>query len=76
MNFSPSWRGSILQLQGLPGQVHQKSGAVYVAMGTVVRPPKSEIRGIAANLVALNRFVLWKISDAELPGQPHILLFG
>ena len=44
-------------------------GAVYVAMGTTARLLEPEVRGMAANLAALNRPVLWKISNAELPGM-------
>ncbi len=44
-------------------------GAVFVSMGTAVRMVEAEILGIAANLAALNRPVLWKLSEAELPGD-------
>ncbi len=47
----------------------QQAGAVYVSMGTAVRLLEPEIRGFAANLAALTRPVLWKLSDAELPGD-------
>ena len=45
------------------------SGAVYVSMGTAVRLNKDEVKGMAANLAALNLPVIWKISNAELPGK-------
>ena len=48
----------------------QQAGAVYVSMGTAVRLLEPEVRGFAANLAALDRPVLWKISDPELPGGP------
>ena len=46
----------------------QQAGAVYVSMGTAMRLLEPEIRGLAANLAAISSSVLWKISDAELPG--------
>ena len=54
-------------------QADQQPGAVYVSMGTAVRLTEPEIRGKAANLAALHRPVLWKISDAELPGKVYIV---
>ncbi|KAK9825956.1 hypothetical protein WJX74_001057 [Apatococcus lobatus] len=50
------------------GVLHQREGAVFVSMGTVIRIFESEIRGMAANLVALERPVLWKLPQSELPG--------
>ena len=47
----------------------EAAGAVYASMGTFVRLTEAEVHGIAANLAALHRPVLWKISDSELPGQ-------
>ena len=53
-----------------PPQVEsRKPGAVFVSMGTVVLLTEAEILGMAANLAALNRPVLWKIGAAELPGD-------
>ncbi len=45
------------------------AGSVYVAMGTTARLLEPEVRGMAVNLAALHRPVLWKISDSELPGE-------
>ncbi|KAK9826069.1 hypothetical protein WJX74_009969 [Apatococcus lobatus] len=50
------------------GVLHQQEGAVFASMGTAVRFFESEIRGMAANLVALERPVLWKLPQSELPG--------
>ncbi len=52
----------------------ERPGAVYVSMGTVVRLMEAEIKGMAVNLAALNRPVLWKISDSELPGEVRLFL--
>ena len=54
-----------------------QNSAVYVALGTTARLLEPEVRGMAANLAALHRPVLWKISDAELPGEVclQILVF-
>lgn len=45
------------------------AGAVYVSVGTAVLLEEAEVLGLAANLASLERPVLWKISDAELPGK-------
>ena len=47
----------------------QVAGAVYVSMGTAVQMEAAEVMGMAANLAALDRPVLWKISKSELPGD-------
>lgn len=46
----------------------QPAGTVYMSMGTAVRFTEAEIRTMAANLVALQRPVLWKLPQTELPG--------
>lgn len=51
-----------------PSGTFEEAGAVYVSMGTAVHLLEPEIHALAANLAALNRPVLWKISNFELPG--------
>ena len=50
-------------------QALKNRGAVFVSMGTAVRLTEAEARGMATNLAAIKRPVLWKISDMELPGE-------
>ena len=52
-----------------PAKAGQTPGAVYVSMGTVVRLTEAEVIGMAANLAALERPVIWKLDAAELPGM-------
>ena len=54
---------------GPSGHASHNPGAVFVSLGTNARLTKAEARGMAANLAALHRPVLWKISDVELPGE-------
>ncbi|KAK9840412.1 hypothetical protein WJX74_009488 [Apatococcus lobatus] len=44
-------------------------GAVIVSMGTAVAVEAAEVLSMAANLAALKRPVLCKISNAEMPGN-------
>ena len=55
---------------------NQPAGAVYMSMGTAVRFAEAEIKNMAANLVALERPVLWKLPQAELPGRHLATLHG
>ena len=48
------------------------AGAVYVSVGTIVLLEEPEVLGLAANLASLDRPVLWKISNAELPGDSSL----
>ena len=50
-------------------QVAKVAGAIYVSMGTAVQMEAAEVMAMAANLAALDRPVLWKISNSELPGN-------
>ena len=58
---------TVVQRSG--GVPHEQAGAVYFSMGTAVRFTEAEIRGMAANLIALERPVLWKMPQEELPGR-------
>ena len=58
---------TVVQRSG--GVPHEQAGAVYFSMGTAVRFTEAEIRGMAANLIALERPVLWKLPQTELPGR-------
>ena len=53
---------------GPSGHASHHPGAVFASLGTTARLTNAEARGMAANLAALHRPVLWKISDVELPG--------
>ena len=48
------------------------TGAIYVSVGTVVLLEEAEVLGLAANLAALDCPVLWKLSNAELPGDSSL----
>ena len=63
-----------------PAKAAQPAGAVYVALGTVVRLSVMEVTSLAANLVALNRPVIWSLDPEDLSGgllePPHLALLA
>ena len=51
------------------GKPQLQPGAVLMAMGTAVRFTETELRSMAMSLIALDRPVIWKLPQSELPGE-------